>query len=629
MSGALFPSRKPPLDESNGRKRRRSFDYLRRWLAGELSWRKKLASAELPPLVQETICGVVDQRKLTAKEKLSVTNELVAHFEDGYESGESYLTLLSEFGDAELTAALIRRAKERNRSMISAFMKVFGLMILLTAAGSALLAGLFTMREASPTVDYLPVFNRQAIEADESEKAWPIYRPLWIKHRFCQTQRPDPLFYANDKTDEYRMVKPGDSNWNAAVAFLDERADLVDAFRRGSQMPVFGFELKLSYDDYSDEDLQALAPTYWDRIVAGEIPRMNPIDLTDDQQRWESKAALVGMLLPHVQVMREAGRMFAVDTRRAVVENDSDRAIENVEATLGIARHAAEHPILVSALVGFACRQLAHQQVAELITENPGFLSDDQMAYLQELVAADDLHEFVNLDGEDAWFKDIIQQLFTDDGNGEGKMTMDGVRLCTGLLPGLTGLQSMPRDEFEKIKKILDIAMTDRKQTVEAHEKIMAIAKEHFLKPFYQQPLELQELVDEQGTNHFLIQAFMPAYDNVRAALEREIGTQDGVTLAIAVERFRLANDRLPESLEELMPAFITEIPLDRVTGQPLKFAVENDGPVIYSVGTDEVDQGGQPEIRDSGYRKQVMPFNFDENYKGDWVVWPINFQGN
>ena len=168
MSGALFPFRKPPVGKSSGSSsRKRSFNFLRRWLDGDLNLRKRLAKTGLPPLVKETITEVVDQKKLTSGERLSVTNELVAHFEDGYEGGESYLTLLSEFGDTQIAATLIGRAKERNRSMFSMFMKIFGLMVLFSAVSAAIFAGLFTMREASPSVDYLPVFNTAAAEADE------------------------------------------------------------------------------------------------------------------------------------------------------------------------------------------------------------------------------------------------------------------------------------------------------------------------------------------------------------------------------------------------------------------------------------------------------------------------------
>lgn len=624
MSGALFPNRKRPFRRrkppSGGSSRKRSFDFLRRWLAGDLNWRKRLAKTSLPPLVKKTITEVVDQKKLTTSERLSVTNDLVAHFEDGYDGGESYLTLLSEFGDTQVAAALIGRAKERNRSMFSMFMKIFGLMVLFSAASAAIFAGLFTMREASPSVNYLPVFNKTATEAAESEKAWPIYRPMWIKHRFCDTRIKSKLQFISEETDEHRLKKPSDPNWNEAVAYLDERKDLMDAFRKGSRLPVLGFELQLTYDDYSDEDLQAIAPTYWDGVLSGEIPRPRPVDVMDENEQLEVKVGLIGILIPHVQVMREACRMFLVDTRRAVIDNDSERAVGNIETTLGIARHAAEHPILVSALVGIACRGIALEQIEELIVEHPGFLSDEQLAYVQELVAADNLYDFVSLDGEEAWFNDIVQQLFTDDGDGNGKMTWDGLRVSTGLLPGLTGGE-MPRDDFEKVKKMLTNATLDRKSTVETHKKLIEIAKDHFAKPFYEKPLDLDDIVKEQADGNFLLESLMPAYDGVRFAMERSIGEQDGAVLAIAIERFKLANGRLPEALDELVPEFIAQIPLDRVTGQPVKFVVKGDDPLIYSVGTNGIDNGGVPAS--DKYYGNAMPFNFGGSYEGDWVLWP------
>ena len=62
---------------------------------------------------------------------------------------------------------------------------------------------------------------------------------------------------------------------------------------------------------------------------------------------------------------------------------------------------------------------------------------------------------------------------------------------------------------------------------------------------------------------------------------------------AIAVERFRRANDRLPESLEQLAPHFLSEPLLDPFTDQPLKYMSGATDFCIYSVGSDRSDDGG------------------------------------
>ena len=78
--------------------------------------------------------------------------------------------------------------------------------------------------------------------------------------------------------------------------------------------------------------------------------------------------------------------------------------------------------------------------------------------------------------------------------------------------------------------------------------------------------------------------------------------------IALAAQRYRLANGRLPQSIEDLVPTFLPSIPLDPFDGKPLHFVPTDDGFVVYSVGSDRTDDGGrleefQSQRPDLGYR--------------------------
>lgn len=62
---------------------------------------------------------------------------------------------------------------------------------------------------------------------------------------------------------------------------------------------------------------------------------------------------------------------------------------------------------------------------------------------------------------------------------------------------------------------------------------------------------------------------------------------------ALAVERYRLAHDRLPDTLADLTPEFLDAVPLDPFTGDPLKYIQHEEGYTVYSVGKDSTDNGG------------------------------------
>ena len=81
---------------------------------------------------------------------------------------------------------------------------------------------------------------------------------------------------------------------------------------------------------------------------------------------------------------------------------------------------------------------------------------------------------------------------------------------------------------------------------------------------------------------------------------------------AIALERYRLAHGEYPESLDALAPKFIAKIPHDVINGQPLKYhRADDDQFILYSVGWNETDDGGQIALTKLG--------NVDVE-KGDWV---------
>ena len=68
----------------------------------------------------------------------------------------------------------------------------------------------------------------------------------------------------------------------------------------------------------------------------------------------------------------------------------------------------------------------------------------------------------------------------------------------------------------------------------------------------------------------------------------------------IAVERFRLANQRLPENLNQLVPKFLPAVPEDPCDGQPLRFRLLEKGYLIYSVGKDGQNNGGRARPADA-----------------------------
>jgi hypothetical protein len=90
----------------------------------------------------------------------------------------------------------------------------------------------------------------------------------------------------------------------------------------------------------------------------------------------------------------------------------------------------------------------------------------------------------------------------------------------------------------------------------------------------------------------------------------RETGRLRAAAAGVAAVRFRQAEGRWPRSLEELVPKWLPEAPIDPFTGKPLAYRVDDEGVVIYSVGVDGQDDGGveTPEVKDSVSSRNGQP---------------------
>jgi hypothetical protein len=90
--------------------------------------------------------------------------------------------------------------------------------------------------------------------------------------------------------------------------------------------------------------------------------------------------------------------------------------------------------------------------------------------------------------------------------------------------------------------------------------------------------------------------------------------------LACALERYCLIHHQYPERLEDLAPQFIRRTPQDFLIGQPLKYRRTPDGRfVLYSVGSDRVDNGGAFPVQVVDELASVRGEGRSHD-EGDWV---------
>lgn len=106
----------------------------------------------------------------------------------------------------------------------------------------------------------------------------------------------------------------------------------------------------------------------------------------------------------------------------------------------------------------------------------------------------------------------------------------------------------------------------------------------------FTQPNRDQSQIPYDLTSHVLPD--FPGYVALEADMEARLST---VRTGLAIERYRTQHqNRLPETLKQIVPEYLKNLPLDPFDGKPLRYKRLTKGFVVYSIGRDLKDDGGQ-----------------------------------
>ena len=97
---------------------------------------------------------------------------------------------------------------------------------------------------------------------------------------------------------------------------------------------------------------------------------------------------------------------------------------------------------------------------------------------------------------------------------------------------------------------------------------------------------------------NILIAIMIPALGQACNLEDQAKMTQEIETLAAALTCYHAENGRWPAELKELCPSLLKTIPTDRFSVKPLVYRPSKDGYLLYSVGKNLRDDGGQREPR-------------------------------
>ena len=151
-------------------------DLVRGRVTGRLDWAGHLAAAGLSPEATAVVRAVVRRTWLRRLERAAVADDLIAHFHDAADAGTPPAAAVEAFGDPRTAAALIARAKRRERSPLARTVVWFRRAAAAAVVAYLVLLARFAVGRPTPRVDYLARLAAPAERVPEGDRAWPLYQ---------------------------------------------------------------------------------------------------------------------------------------------------------------------------------------------------------------------------------------------------------------------------------------------------------------------------------------------------------------------------------------------------------------------------------------------------------------------
>jgi hypothetical protein len=294
-------------------------------------------------------------------------------------------------------------------------------------------------------------------------------------------------------------------------------------------------------------------------------------------------AGFVSMLgLDHGVETGSIARWFAYDVLLRAQDQDLDGALASCRAILNTARAIGDEPVAHStntrllnhfyALRGIE-RTLAQGQPSEAALAAVQRLLEEEATQPLFLIAARGARAI-----QDAAMEALQHGDFTT-------LQMWGM-----LDMGMTPAGSVPEEIMYALTRS---AKSERAALLRFNNGIVEIAK----RPAEEQRQALQQLARAQNQLPKLVRSAPTLAFGVATNHHHDLALMRSAIVMVAVERYRRAHGQWPTTPNDLVPIYLAKVPTDPYDGAPIRLARFPEGIVVYSVGEDAQDNGGNIAI--------------------------------
>jgi hypothetical protein len=284
-------------------------------------------------------------------------------------------------------------------------------------------------------------------------------------------------------------------------------------------------------------------------------------------------------LLPDLPEIRHGGRILQIEAIVYAENNEPENAIESVNAIFGLAGSLKNEPILVSYLVHMAVKTIGVSAIERIL--NRVSLTDEQLVHLSEILS-------------NAYNQSGLSRAIA----GERCFGIDLLRYPDTRKYQSIGGDFGPSDVLITLYSVAGLSDKDLNLYLDFLTGYIEAAKlpEH-------KRCKAAELISKKTKQipkiQVLLRTLNPAFGRIMIRDILSIAQMRMAEVAVAIERYRLSHDKLPESLVELVPDYLESVPKDPFDGNDLRYEKLSKGFAVYSVNEDDFDDGGRERPKD------------------------------
>jgi hypothetical protein len=319
---------------------------------------------------------------------------------------------------------------------------------------------------------------------------------------------------------------------------------------------------------------------------------------------------LFNLLLPTLDPHRQMGKAALADAWRAEDGKvNGEKMIDAFETVLRSAEHLSRGSTLIESLVGMAQRQLTDINARWALKH--GVFDEKQLEKALETLhrynsGLEDPARFMR--GEHAAVLDATQYLFGARGP-DGQVEVDPGR--AEYISSMVGDPDTSKDDF------VGLGPEDARTAVDAFDGYFRELTEQMRMGYPDvRAADIETTYERYSHASPLTKMMMPALSRYYHLRGRAEASRRATQLAYAAHIYRARNGHWPQSLDELPANFGDTMRTDPFSGKRFGYRVTDDGPTIYSLSENGVDDGG---VHSSRWDDKV------ENDAGsdDHVFWP------